>query len=189
MTVVVRRLFLGLVIMTFAGSATLAAQQPQSQAPASGAGSVKIAFVRARAVLQGMPGYAAAESTYAKEAAKAQAEADKMQAAWDSTVAVYNQSSAMLSASAKTAREKVLKAQGDSLQAKLQTIKERIDAKERELLTPMQTRLQAIIDGMRAEGNFAAVIDLDNPSSANIVSYDKSLDITDRVLRRLLQSD
>jgi hypothetical protein len=53
----------------------------------------------------------------------------------------------------------------------------------------MQTRLQAIIDGIRAESNFSFVIDLDNPASANIVSYDRSLDITDRVVRRLLQSN
>ena len=54
---------------------------------------------------------------------------------------------------------------------------------------PETGALQAIIDGIRAEGNFALVIDLDNPYSQNIVSYDKSLDITDRVVRRLLQSD
>jgi Skp family chaperone for outer membrane proteins len=188
MTVVVRRLAAGLILITLAGARPAAAQQP-SAPPASGAGSIRIAFVRARAVLTGMPGYAAAESLYSKEAAKAQVEADRMQAAWDSTIATYNQSSAMLSASAKAAREKTLKAQGDSLQAKLQTIKDRVDARERELLSPMQTRLQAIIDGVRAEGNFAAVIDLDNPYSQNIVSYDKSLDITERVVRRLLQSD
>jgi Skp family chaperone for outer membrane proteins len=188
MIVVVRRLIVGLAIITLAGVPAATAQQP-SPPPASGAGSLKVAFVRARAVLVGMPGYAAAESLYSKEAAKAQAEADRMQAAWDSTIAIYNQSSAMLSASAKAAREKTLKAQGDTLQAKLQGIKDRVDAKERELLSPMQTRLQAIIDGIRAEGNFAAVIDLDNPYSQNIISYDKSLDITERVVRRLLQSD
>jgi outer membrane protein len=189
MIVVVRRLIVGLAIVTTAGAATAAAQQPQSPPPVSGAGSIRIAFVKARLVLQSMPGYAKAESTYAKEAQLAQGEADRMQAAWDSTIAAYRQSSAMLSASAKTAREKVLQAQGDSLQGKLQKIRERVEARERELLTPMQTRLQAIIDGIRAEGNFAAVVDLDNPYSQNIVSYDKSLDITDRVVRRLQQSD
>ena len=189
MIAVVRRLIVGLTIVTLAGAATAAAQQPQSPPPASGAGSIRIAFVKARLVLQSMPGYAKAESTYAKEAQLAQVEADRMQGAWDSTIAAYRQSSAMLSASAKTAREKVLQAQGDTLQIKMQKIKDRVEARERELLTPMQTRLQAIIDGIRAEGNFAAVVDLDNPYSQNIVSYDKSLDITDRVVRRLQQSD
>lgn len=190
MIAVVRRLFVGLAIVTLAGAATAVAQQPQVPAGgASGAGTLRIAFVKARTVLQSMPGYAKAESTYAKEAQSAQAEADRMQAGWDSTIAAYRQSAAMLSASAKTAREKVLQAQQDTLQSRLQKIRDRVEAKERELLTPMQTRLQAIIDGIRAEGNFAAVVDLDNPYSQNIVSYDKSLDITDRVVRRLLQSD
>lgn len=189
MIAVVRRLAVSLVIATLAGAGAASAQQPTSQPGATGTASVRVAFVKARAVLQGMPGYAKAESLYAKEAQTAQAEADRLQAAWDSTIAVYRQSSTMLSASARTAKEKSLQAQNDSLQAKLQSIKERVDGRERELLTPMQTRLQAIIDGVRAEGNYALVIDLDNPYSQNIVSYDKSLDITDRVVRRLLQSN
>ena len=189
MIAVARRLLLSLATFTLALAATAGAQQPNTAAPASGAGSVRVAFVKARAVLTAMPGYAKAESTYAKEAQVAQAEADRMQAAWDSTVKAYQQTSTMLSASARTAKEKTLAAQEDSLRGKLQAIKDRVDAKERELLTPIQTRLQAIIDGVRAEGNFALVIDLDNPYSQNIVSYDKSMDITDRVLKRLLQSD
>ena len=185
---VVRKLIAGLTLIALAGAGQAAAQQPNT-APASGAGTIRVAFVKARSVLQGMPGYAKAESTYTKEAQAAQAQADRIQATWDSTAAAYNQSKAMLSQSQRDAREKALKAQGDSLQGRLQALRDKVDAKERELLTPMQTRLQAIIDGIRAEGNFAMVIDLDNPASANIVSYDKSLDITDRVLRRLLQSD
>jgi hypothetical protein len=53
----------------------------------------------------------------------------------------------------------------------------------------MQTRLQAVIDGVRGELGLFMVIDLDNPSSANIISYDKSLDISDRVARRVMQSN
>ncbi|HEY9384730.1 MAG TPA: OmpH family outer membrane protein [Gemmatimonadales bacterium] len=188
MIAVVRRLVVGLAIATLAGAGAASAQQSQSPG-SSGAANLRVAFVKARAVLQGMPGYAKAESLYAKDAQTAQVEADRLQAGWDSTVAAYRQSSAMLSASQRTIREKALQTQNDSLNAKLQAIKERVDARERELLTPMQTRLQSIIDGVRAEGNFALVIDLDNPYSQNIVSYDKSLDITDRVLRRLLQSN
>ena len=189
MIAVVRRLMIGLTVFTLAGAGSALAQVPANQPPASSAGTLKVAFVRARAILQGMPGYAKAESTWTKEAQTAQAEGQRLKAAFDSTVETYRQSSAMMSATARTAREKVLGAQQDSLQAKLQTLQERVDSKERELLTPMQTRLQAIIDGIRAEGNYALVIDLDNQLSANIVSYDKSLDITDRVMRRVLQSN
>jgi Skp family chaperone for outer membrane proteins len=188
MIVVVRRLVIGLALVTLSGARAASAQQPQSSSPGTPPGAFRIAFVDARRALQSMPGYAKAESTWTKELQTAQIEGQRMQAAFDSTVAVYQQSSAMLSPSAKTAREKVLNAQNDSLQTKLQALQERVQGRERELLAPMQTRLSSIIDGLRAEGNYALIIDLGNPNSQNIVSYDKALDITDRVLRRLLPS-
>jgi Skp family chaperone for outer membrane proteins len=188
MIVVVRRLVIGLALVTLSGARAASAQQPQSVSPVAPPGA-RIAFVDARRALQSMPGYAKAESTWTKELQTAQIEGQRMQAAFDSTVAVYQQSSAMLSPSAKTAREKVLNAQNDSLQTKLQALQERVQGRERELLAPMQTRLSSIIDGLRAEGNYALIIDLGNPNSQNIVSYDKALDITDRVLRRLLPSN
>jgi outer membrane protein len=189
MSVVVRRLATSLAVCLLAGVGLVSAQGPAGSSGASAAGG-RIAFINARALLQGMPGYARAESLYAKDLSTAQSEGQKLQAAWDSTVAAYQQSQAMLSPSARSTREKALSAQNDSLQAKLQGLQERVGARERELLAPMQQRLTAIIDGIRAEGNFWLVIDLGNPQIGGfIVSYDKSLDITERVARRLLQSN
>jgi outer membrane protein len=168
-----------------AGAATAAAQnRPQTDAPPPGA-AVRIGFVNAQALLRGMPGYAQAESTYAKEAQAAEAEAQKLRSAWDSTVAQFQQSSAMMTPSNRSARERQLQAQADTLQTKLRAIEARVDAKERELLEPMQDRLRAVIDGVRAEGNYALIIDLGGQFAAGIVAYDKALDITVRVAQRL----
>jgi outer membrane protein len=187
MTVALRRLAIGLALFTLAGARPAAAQQPQSAAaPPAG---MRIAFVNAQAVLRGMPGYAKAESTWTKEYQSAQVEGQKMQAAMDSAVAAFQQSSAMLAPSARSTRQKALELQNDSMQAKLQALQDKVENRQKELLAPMQTRLGAIIEGIRAEGNFWLIIDLGNPASANIVAYDKTLDITDRVLRRLLQSN
>ncbi len=189
MTVVVRRLVTGLALGLLAGVSTLSAQGPAGGAAPQATGG-RIAFVNARALLQGMTGYAKAESLYTKDLTAAQGEGQRLQAAWDSTVAAYQQTQAMLSPSARSAREKALGVQNDSLQAKLQSLQDRVAARERELLAPMQQRLSAIIDGVRAEGNYWLVIDLGNPQIGGfIVSYDKSLDITERVARRLLQSN
>lgn len=186
----VRRLLLGLALITLgASSAAAQAGGAPSPAPQSGAGTLRIGFIRARSVLRQMPGYVKAESTWTKEAENVQAEIQRMQQAWDSTLRAFQQASAMMTPSARTARQTTLQAQGDSLEQKSQALRERIDARERELLTPMQTKLQGVIDAIRSEGNFVMVIDLDNPSSANIISYDKSLDISDRVARRVLQSN
>lgn len=186
MIVAVRRLVTGLALVTLAGAGSAAAQAPQTPA-----GPVaRIAFVNARALLTGMNGWAKAESTYTKELGIAQSEAQKLQAVMDSAVSTYQQSQAMMSPSARTAREKALSVQNDSLQAKLQKLQERIGARERELLSPMQQRLTAIIEGIRAEMNYSMVIDLGNPAVGQlIVAYDKALDITASVARRLLQSN
>lgn len=189
MVVLVRRLILGLALATVGAGAASAQGNPTNAPPQSGAGTLKVGFIRARQILRQMPGYAKAESTWTKEAESVQQEIQRMQQNWDSTMRAFSQAQAMMTASARSAREKVLAAQSDSLEAKSTKLRERIDTRERELLTPMQTRLQAVIDGVRAEGNYAMVIDLDNPASANIISYDKSLDLTDRVTRRVLQSN
>ncbi|HLG05252.1 MAG TPA: OmpH family outer membrane protein [Gemmatimonadales bacterium] len=191
-----RPLLMGVALITL--GATAAAAQgggaPPTQAPPpatqpqSGAGTVRLAFVHSQRVLRDMPGYAKAESTWTKEAGEAQNQGRRMQAAFDSTVAAYQQASAMMTPSARTAREKTLQAQADSLRTRLQAMEERINARERELLTPMQTKLQGVIDAMRGELSFTMIIDLDNPASANIISFDKSLDISDRVARRVMQN-
>jgi len=181
------------VVVAVCASTVGSAQQPRpgasasSQAPAAGAG-FKVAFINVGALLKGMPGYAQAESTWTKEATAAQEEARKIRAAFDSAVANYQQSQAMMTPSNRTAREKALTAQGDTVQSKLQALQNKIAARERELMAPMQERLKAIIEGVRAEGNYALIIDLASEASENIVSYDRSLDITLRVAQRLAQS-
>ncbi len=186
MIVAVRRLLAGLAILTAAGASAAVAQQPQGGQPASGA---RIAFVNAGAILRQMPGYARAESLWTREARSAEQEAQRLRAPFDSAVAAFRQSAAMMTPTNRTARERQLAAQQDSLQQKLQALEQRVEAKERELLSPMQQRLSAVIEGIRAESNYWMVIDLGNQASgAVIVTYDKSLDITDRVLRRLQQS-
>lgn len=186
MIVPVRRLLAGLLLVTGLAAGRAAAQQPQSPATA---GSGRVAFINAGAVLRQMPGYAQAESTYTKELRAAEQEGQKIRAPFDSAVAAFRQSSAMMTPTNRTARERQLQAQGDSVQARLQALEERISGRERELLAPMQQRLAAVIEGVRAESNYWMVIDLGNQASqALIVSYDKSLDITDRVLRRVRQT-
>lgn len=187
----------GLLVLAVSTVATgaLAAQSGQPPRPTPAATSpapnnaAKIGFINSQALLKGMPGYVQAESLWTKEAETAQAEAVKLRAVFDTAVSQYQQSQAMMTPSNRTAKEKQLQAQGDSLQAKLQGLENRVRGKEQELLTPLQERLKAIIDGVRAEGNFAMIIDLSSQASINIVSFDKSLDITIRVAQRLAQTN
>jgi outer membrane protein len=172
------------------GLSAQAGQKPAPPAAASSAnGPLKIGFINVGALLKGMPGYAQAESLWTKEADGASAEAAKLRAVFDTAVSQYQQSQAMLTPSNRTAKERQLQTQQDSLQAKLQVLSNKIQGRQNELLAPLQERLKAIIDGVRAEGNFAMILDLGSQASENIISFDKSLDITVKVAQRLAQSN
>jgi outer membrane protein len=186
-------LALGFALATVS-AASAQSGQPTRPAPANvatqaAAAGARIGFVNAGALLKGMPGYAQAESLWTKDAESANAEAVKLRTVFDTAVSQYQQSQAMMTPSSRSAKEKQLQAQGDSLQAKLEALRARVGNKERELLTPLQERLRAIIDGVRAEGNYALIIDLASEASVNIISFDKSLDITIRVAQRLAQTN
>lgn len=170
------RCSLGLALASLGAVATPAS----AQQPAPG----RIAFVNARALLTAMPGYAAAESAFTKEIEAGRAEAAKVQAQIDSLVASFEQRAPMLSASERDKQRQALQAQGAQLQQRQQEIQQRLGRREDELLSPMQERLIAVIEGIRAEGNYALIIDL-GAQNTGIVTYDKSLDISARVAERL----
>ena len=159
-----------------------------AQQPAAPPGGPRIAFVNARLVLQSMPGYAQAESTFTREGQAAQTEMQRIQAEFDSLVAEFQQQEPMLTPSNRQARRRDLEQKGQTAQQQVQQIQVRMGQRERELLEPMQDRMQAVIEGLRAEGNFAMVVDLSSQGHG-IIAFDRSLDITQRVMDRLRQSN
>lgn len=174
---VVRWMMSAGVVLALAGGVSAASAQ---QAP----GATRIAFVNARGLLTSMPGYAQAESTFTKELEAGRSEIQRLQVQFDSAAAEFEQSQAMLSPSNRAAKRKELETKSQQLQQRNQDIQNRLGQRERELLLPMQERLTSVIEGIRAEGNYALIIDL-GAQGTGIITYDKSLDITQRVAQRL----
>lgn len=174
------------IVTLLAGLATagLATEVAAQGAPASGG---RIGYVNVGAALRSMPGWAEAESTYTREFEAVQAEVQRLQAALDSAGQAFQQQSAMLSPTNRTARQRELAQQEEQFQARVQELQQQMGRREQELLNPMQERLTAIIDGLRAEGNFAVIFDIGSQAAGLIVSIDRTLDITPRVLQRLQQ--
>ena len=56
--------------------------------------------------------------------------------------------------------------------------------RERELLEPIQTKVNSVIEGVRAAGNYAVIFDVSAPNNG-IVTADKSLDLTQRIIQQL----
>ena len=77
----------------------------------------------------------------------------------------------------RDAKRKELQGQQQKLEQRTQELQQRAADRERELLEPIQTKVNSIIEGIRAAGNYAMIFDVSAPNSG-IVAADKSLDLT-----------
>jgi outer membrane protein len=175
MKLVVVGVWIGLAALSVAGTGSLAAQQ---------AGNPKIAYVNTQAILKSTPGYVTAESTFTKELATYRVEVQKLQASLDSAASDFDQQSVMLSPTQRAAKRKDLQAQQQKLEQRTQELQQKAATRERELLDPIQTKVNSVIEGVRAAGNYAMIFDVSAPNNG-IVTADKSLDLTQRVIQQL----
>src|SRR3954470_3914449 len=162
-------------LAALAGTGSLAAQQ---------AGNAKVAYVNTQAILKQTPGYVKAESTFTKELANYRVEVQKLQATLDSSAADFDQQSVMLSPTQRAAKRKDLQAQQQKLEQRTQELQQQAATRERELLDPIQSKVNSVIEGVRAAGNYAMIFDVSAPNNG-IVTADKSLDLTQRVIQQL----
>lgn len=165
---------LGLALALVAG---VAATQ---QAPA------RIALVNLQVLMEQTPGYQEARQTYLQEFQAYEQEMTKLQAQLDSMVRAYDQQQVVLSPTAKTEKETEIRQFQQRVQTRAGQLDSLTNTRQRELLQPLEDRVQAVIEGVRAERNLAVVFDIAQPS--NIVSADRALDITATVVQRLQTS-
>jgi outer membrane protein len=147
-------------------------------------GGGKVAYVNTQAILKATPGYASAESTFTKELETYRGEVQKLQASLDSAASDFEQQSVLLSPTQRSAKRKDLEGQQQKLEQRTQELQQRAATRERELLNPIQTKVNSVIEGMRAAGNYAIIFDVSAPNSG-IVTADKSLDLTQKVIQQL----
>jgi outer membrane protein len=164
-----------LALALFGAAAPAAAQQ---------SGGAKLAFVNTQAILKATPGYAQAESTFAKELQTYRGEVQKLQATLDSAASAFEQQSVVLSPTQRAAKRKDLEGQQQKLEQRTQELQQSAAKRERELLDPIQSKVNSVIEGMRAAGNYAMIFDVSAPNSG-IVTADKTLDLTQKVIQQL----
>ena len=154
------------------------APAPQQQAP------LRLAWLNSQTVLANTPGRPAAESLFAREMANARTEVQRMQSDLDSAVAVYQRTQVTMTPAAKTAREEQLRQQEARTRQRAQDLDQQMQQREAELTGPIMTRVNSIIEGIRAELNLAFVFDVAAQGNP-IVTADRGLDITSLVIQRL----
>ena len=174
-------------LLSVVGSLVLAVAFLVVASPAEaqgGGGAGKIGYVNTQAILKQTPGYAQAESTFSKELESYRTEVQKLQASLDSAASDFEQKSVVMSNAARDTKRKDLQAQQKKLEERTQELQQNASKRERELLDPIQTKVNSVIEGLRASGNYAMIFDVSAPNSG-IVTADKSLDLTPKVIAQL----
>lgn len=181
-----RTAFFALALLGAASAPAAAQARPARPAPttAAPAPAAKLAYLNSRAILAQTPGYAQAETLFARELNVSREEVAKLQQSLDSAANDFEASSVLLSPSAKQAKQQQLVSQQQTVQQRQQELQTRMEARERELLEPLQSRVQSIIEGIRAEMGFAMIFDVAAMGGA-MVAADRALDITPLVIQRL----
>ncbi len=168
-----------------AGSLSVATSRAGAQSPCA---QSKVAFVRGEAILNSIPDYVRADSSLQLQNNEYQQQIQQMQATLDSAASAYQEKSTLMTPTAKTAELKKLQDQRTQMDQRVSDLRQKALDQRQQLFQPIETRVQDIIDGMRAEYNCAIILDA-NSQAGVILSADKSLDLTDRVIARLKSSE
>jgi outer membrane protein len=107
---------------------------------------------------------------------------NKMSDSLNTMVAAYQKQEASLTATQKETKQKALRDYQGQLQEKNQQLQQQAQQRQNELMAPIMEQIKKVLDDIRSEDGYSMIITGD-PNL--ILSYDKNLDITDRVVARL----
>jgi outer membrane protein len=143
----------------------------------------KFAFVNSQALLSSAPGATEAQLQLQKEMETMRAQVAKLSDSLTALDEQYKKEEVALSPTAKEARLKTLREKQADFQDRAQKLEEQANARQGELLQPIYDNIRKVLDDVRTDGGYSFIFDV--AAGSFIVSADKNLDITDRVISRL----
>lgn len=152
--------------------------------PAALGAQIKLAFVRSQSILQEAPGRVEAEAQLDREMKGFEVVAKRMQDSLQTMVDAYQKVATTLAPAQREAREKAIRDKQAEFGQRDQSMREQAQRRQAELVQPIIAKVREIMDEMRAAEGITAILDLEGQGQT-VLSYDKNLDITDRVISRL----
>ena len=171
MRVIFRAASAALVFVAAAGS-PLAAQSGQ-----------KMAFIRSSVLLEQAPGRVEAEAQFDRETGTYRDQIKRMSDSLNALVADFEKVQATLSAATRDSRGKAIQAREADYQRRTRELEQKAQQRQTELVQPILDRVKQAIEDIRIEGGYAFIFNVEQGSP--IVSMDKNLNVTDRVLVKL----
>jgi outer membrane protein len=156
----------------------LAAAGATAQAP------TKIGYVNSQRILPVAPGFSDAQQAIDMESEGVKATEQRMSDSLSAMVQEYTKVQSTLTPAQRTQREMALKAKQQEYQQRAQQMEGKVTQRQAQLIQPIMDQIRGVIDGLRAEGNYAVILDAGSQSGV-VVSVDTTLDLTDKVIAKL----
>ncbi len=178
---VLSRMMLGGAAMVAATSVVVAQGTPPAPATTI---SMKIAYLNSNQVLEGAPGRTEALAQFEKETLPVRTQMQRMSDSLQSIIGEYQKAAAQLTAAQRSQREAAIGAKQQEYQQRAQEMQQSAQARQEELMAPIMEQVNKVIQDVRAEDGYAFIFDA-GAQVPFIVSADKNLDITSRIIDRL----
>jgi outer membrane protein len=159
-----------------AGPAAVQAQQ--------GTAAPKIAYINSALLLQQAPGRAEAEAQFEREVGAYRQQIQRMDDSLKTLVAAFDRDAPKMDSVAREARRASIGRTETQYQLRARGLDSTMQTRQAQLVKPIMERVQSVIEAIRSEDGYAMIFDVGAQVSV-VVSADKKLDLTDRVLARL----
>ena len=152
-----------------------------SQAPPAAA---KIGYINSALLLQQAPGRAEAEAQFDREVGVYRQQIQRMDDSLKTMMTTFDRDASKLDSTTRETRRTAIGQKEVEYQQRARGLDSTMQARQAQLVKPIMERVQAVIETIRAEDNYAMILDVGAQVSV-VVAADKRLDLTDRVLARL----
>jgi outer membrane protein len=144
----------------------------------------KVGFVDTRKILQEMPGRNAAEARMRTGLEALSLRQRKMVDSLNTLMASFERDSASLSQDQKVARFTALQMYDQQYRDTLQVLEEEAQEQQAEAMQPLFDIIRLALDDVRQADGYAMIFDV-GAQGNNVVSMDRNLDLSDKVLARI----
>jgi outer membrane protein len=144
--------------------------------------TVKIGYIDSQAILDQDPSARTAQQQFEASLATYQAEVQQLGEDLQTLIDQFEQQQAMLSEEAKANRAEEIRLRQTQYQQRIAELEQQAGVRQAELVEPVMQRITAVIEEIRAEGNYSMIFDV---AAQGIISADPALDLTAEVVRRL----
>jgi outer membrane protein len=148
------------------------------------AAPAKIGYINSAQLLQQAPGRAEAEAQFEREVGVYRQQIQRMDDSLRTLMTTFDRESPKLDSATREARRTSIGQRETEYQQRARGLDSTMQARQAQLVKPIMERVQAVIETIRAEDNYAVILDVGAQVSV-VVAADKRLDLTDRVLARL----